>query len=93
MFTYLIRVLLKVHVGVLVGVNQFKLELVDIQHGTDVQVTQRVVLGELDRVAWLVRLLHSASLQKLAAFETYVDSAPQLYSLPPTQLGRGTVFH
>ena len=63
--------LLKVHIGVLVGVDQLEVELVDFEHCANVHVTQREILGELDRVSWLVRLLHPASLQELAAFEAY----------------------
>lgn len=63
---------LEVHVGVVVGVDEFKGELVQFQHGADVQVAQRVVLGELDRIARLVRLLHPASLQELPASETCI---------------------
>ena len=66
---------LEVHVGVLVGVDELELELVDVDDGADVQVTERVVLGELDRVARLVRLLHAAALQELAASETYVQGS------------------
>ena len=69
--SYFIGVFLKVHVGVLVGVDQFKLKLVDVEHGADVQVAQREVLGELDRVARLVRLLHTLPLQELPASEPY----------------------
>jgi len=65
-------VLLEVHVGVLVSIDEFELELVDVEHCADVEVAQRVVLGELDRVAWLVWLLHTTSLQELAASEAYI---------------------
>jgi len=53
---------LQVHVGVLVGVDQFELEFVEFQHGADVHITQSEVLGELDWIARLVRLLHPTSL-------------------------------
>ena len=72
---YLVRVLLEVHVRVVVGVDQFELKLVDLEHCADVHVAQSEVLGELDWVAWLVRLLHPASLQELAASETCITGS------------------
>jgi len=72
--TDFVGVLLEVHVSVFVGVDQLELPLVEFKHRTDVHVTQREVLGELDWIAWLVRLLHSASLQELPASETCVQS-------------------
>ena len=40
---YLVGVFLEVHVGVLVGIDEFEAELVDIKNGANVQVAQRVV--------------------------------------------------
>jgi hypothetical protein len=60
-------VLLHVAEGVLVGVDEDKLVLVEVDDGAHKQVSGLVVLGQLRAVRCLVWLLHAATLQELAA--------------------------
>ena len=68
--------LFEVVVSVVVSVDNLELELVDVEYCSNVDVAQREVLGELDWVTRLIRLLNPTSLEELAASEAYTIIQP-----------------